>query len=438
MTTPADIPTPSDTIASATKCPAPAWQPTCTEDVINAVRRSIALRQQLHFGGKASTNSVDLRSAQICLRRMDQVIDYPARDMTITVQAGMTIGTLQEILLKEGQQLPVDCNSPEQRVGSLVASDTFGPRKFGYGTLRDYVIGVEAVDGRGRVFQAGGRVVKNVAGYDLCRLMVGSSGQLGILTQVTFKLKPMVEAARIGLFGFNRLSEVEASIDRLNLSAARPVAIEVMNRLAANAVLLPTVFCNGLPEHSVDCNFFLLCTVEGTPAVCEWQVESLQAELELNATWKWIEPPGQHKAGSSAAVYQRIMQLQRPAESTEWLARLTTLPSRVVSSISMLEPHSCMVFGRAANGIVYFRRENRSSDETTLAQSYTNEHTDPGLPEPTAISTLNNIVNDDIGSVLMLKAKELRGATLPKQTMQLMTALCRTFDPNQIFSSHSN
>jgi glycolate oxidase FAD binding subunit len=119
------------------------------------------------------------------------IVDYPARDMTITVGAGMSYGTLQTILKEENQQLPIDVADEGTSLGELVAHDICGPRQFGYGSLRDYVIGVEAVDVNGRVFHAGGRVVKNVAGYDLCRLLVGSRNQLGTITQLTFKLKPL-------------------------------------------------------------------------------------------------------------------------------------------------------------------------------------------------------------------------------------------------------
>ena len=102
------------------------------------------------------------------------VIDYPARDMTITVGTGMSAGQLCGILRHENQQLPIDTADGEITIRELVDFDISGPRQFGYGTLRDYVIGIEASDGSGRVFHAGGRVVKNEAGYDLCRLLIGN------------------------------------------------------------------------------------------------------------------------------------------------------------------------------------------------------------------------------------------------------------------------
>ena len=124
---------------------------------------------------------------------LNQVIDYPARDLTITVQAGITMKELQATLAKENQWLPIDI--PETAtIGGAIACDVSGPRRYGYGTLRDYVIGITVVNDRGEETHAGGRVVKNVAGYDFMKLHTGALGTLGVITQVTLKVKPKPEA----------------------------------------------------------------------------------------------------------------------------------------------------------------------------------------------------------------------------------------------------
>ena len=128
---------------------------------------------------------------------LNQVIDYPARDMTVTVQAGITIAKLQETLAAEGQWLPVDVPQPERAtLGGAVALNVSGPRRFGYGTLRDYVIGISFVTDEGQEVKAGRRVVKNVAGYDLMKVQIGAAGTLGLITQLTLKVKPKPEARR--------------------------------------------------------------------------------------------------------------------------------------------------------------------------------------------------------------------------------------------------
>jgi glycolate oxidase FAD binding subunit len=114
--------------------------------------------------------------------------------MTVTVQAGITLDRLQELLRAEGQRLPVDVSHAEcATLGGALAVNVSGPRRLGFGTLRDYVIGISVVNDEGVEVKAGGRVVKNVAGYDLCKLYIGSLGTLGLISQVTLKLRPLPE-----------------------------------------------------------------------------------------------------------------------------------------------------------------------------------------------------------------------------------------------------
>jgi glycolate oxidase FAD binding subunit len=118
----------------------------------------------LDFGLAPKTPGIGLS-----LAGLNRVIDYPARDMTVTVEAGVTMGELARVLASEGQRLPVDAPAADRAtLGGLIATNHSGPLRYGHGTIRDYVIGITAVDGRGRTYHGGGRVVKNVAGYDFC------------------------------------------------------------------------------------------------------------------------------------------------------------------------------------------------------------------------------------------------------------------------------
>src|SRR5438445_2994047 len=163
------------------------------------------------------------------VRGLERIIDYPARDMTITVQAGLTIAKLQEILAVENQRLPVDVPLPDRAtLGGALAVNVSGPRSYGFGTFRDYVIGITVVNDQGQEVKAGGRVVKNVAGYDLCKLYVGSLGTLGIITQVTLKLKPRPEQSTLLELLFAD-SDPGALLDRLHSSRTRPAGISMLN-----------------------------------------------------------------------------------------------------------------------------------------------------------------------------------------------------------------
>ena len=157
--------------------------------------------------------------------KLDALIDFPARDMTITVQAGMTIETLQKHLAAEGLELPVDCGGT---VGGSLATNRSGPRRTSRGTLRDYLIGIEFLDDEGKLIHAGGRVVKNVAGYDLMKMHVGAHGTLGFLTQATFKVFPKPECRAWTVFDL-AAAELPAMLERMHTSSARPPIVEVLN-----------------------------------------------------------------------------------------------------------------------------------------------------------------------------------------------------------------
>jgi len=130
----------------------------------------------------------------LSLRRMSRVIDYSPPDLTVTVEAGASLGDLNSLVLKEGQWLPLDPPGySSASVGAIVSCASSGPLRFGFGTPRDYVIGLRLAHIDGALSKSGGRVVKNVAGYDMNKLYVGSFGTLGVIAETTFKLRPRPE-----------------------------------------------------------------------------------------------------------------------------------------------------------------------------------------------------------------------------------------------------
>lgn len=225
-------------------------------------------RTALHYG------MVGRPDVLASLSELKRVIDYPARDMTITVEAGMRIDSLKSQLALEGQRLPIDIAQPGRAtLGGAIATNTSGPRRFGHGTFRDYVIGISAVDAAGRLFKAGGRVVKNVAGYDLCKLLVGSRGTVGIVTQVTLKLRPIPEKSALVCFGLPGFEQAEQALQVLLKSEARPIAIEVLNGPAAR--LISAAARSPFPNSAVT----LVIGVEGSAREVDWQLETLKREL---------------------------------------------------------------------------------------------------------------------------------------------------------------
>src|SRR5262249_7821397 len=233
----------------------PVAQPTSIAELGQIVRDAAAQGQAVFpLGGRTMLGlgyPPSKPGIGLDLRGLDQVIDYPARDMTITVQAGITMAKLQALLATENQQLPIDVPLPEQAtLGGAIAVNASGPRRYGYGTLRDYVIGISFINDEGHEVKAGGRVVKNVAGYDLMKLHIGALGTLGIVTQVTLKLRPL-PAARASLIFPCATSNLAALLDRLHATATRPAWIEVIS-----------------PP-----NFELCIGFEGNVEAVEWQMQ---------------------------------------------------------------------------------------------------------------------------------------------------------------------
>src|ERR1700722_20013105 len=164
----------------------------------------------------------------IDLQAMDQVIEHAAGDLGARVQAGATTGHLAAVLAAAGQELALDVPA-DATVGGVVATGTTGPRRFRYGAPRDLLIGITVVRADGVVAHSGGKVVKNVAGYDLGKLFSGSQGTLGLITEAAFRLHPRPGAVAwvTGDYGPSALPGVAAAVASAAGSALVPSAVEL-------------------------------------------------------------------------------------------------------------------------------------------------------------------------------------------------------------------
>ena len=220
--------------------PLAVMRPRSVAELGDLVRRASAERQALYPLGGATMLYLGLPPSRpgwaVDVRALNQVIDYPARDMTITVQAGLTVAELRRVLAAENQRLPVDVpHADRATLGGALAANVSGPRRYGFGTLRDYVLGISTVNDEGQEVKAGGRVVKNVAGYDLCKLHVGALGTLGVITQVTLKVRPIPDAQALVTLGCDDVGP-EALLNLLHDSRTRPVCLDLLNATAARDV----------------------------------------------------------------------------------------------------------------------------------------------------------------------------------------------------------
>ncbi len=164
---------------------------------------------------------------------MRGLLQYDPRDLTISVEAGMPFAELERTLAEHRQMLPLDPpvfhNPRESTVGGVVAANLSGPRRRLYGTARDMIIGMTFATLEGKLVQSGGIVVKNVAGLDMAKLMVGSFGTLAAIAVVNFKVFPMPAASRTFVTEFAIVAEAFAERDRILQSVLQPAAIDIVN-----------------------------------------------------------------------------------------------------------------------------------------------------------------------------------------------------------------
>jgi glycolate oxidase FAD binding subunit len=159
---------------------------------------------------------------------LDRVLEHAAGDLVVRAQAGVRLADLQATLAPAGQMLALDPPEPRATVGGVVAANASGPRRLRYGTLRDLVIGITVVLADGTVAHAGGKVVKNVAGYDLAKLFCGSLGTLGMVAEVIFRLHPLPAAAAVVTVQVETPADVGQAVRRLLRSSLEPSAVELV------------------------------------------------------------------------------------------------------------------------------------------------------------------------------------------------------------------
>jgi len=175
------------------------------------------------------------------LSGLDTVIDYQPDDLTLTVQAGITVAAVERLLEQRGQMLALDVPLPERAtVGGALATNAFGPRRLRYGTARDLVIGMKAALPSEGLVRSGGKVVKNVAGFDLAKLHIGGLGTAGVITEVTFKLWPAPPARGALVAVFGSCEAAFAAARELLRSQLFPAAVELAGPPASERLLPAT------------------------------------------------------------------------------------------------------------------------------------------------------------------------------------------------------
>jgi glycolate oxidase FAD binding subunit len=227
-----------------------------------ASRRAVEL-----FGGNSKrlmAGQITEAELRITTAKMRQILQYEPRDLTISVEAGVPLAQLNAELAKNGQMIPLDGPYGEDAtIGGVVAANINGPRRKVCGTARDLIIGMKFATLDGKLVDSGGMVVKNVAGLDMGKLMIGSFGTLAAIASVNFKLLPRPAAARTMIFAFDDLRPAMEVRDAALRGQLNPAAVEMVNPL-----LSPQLGLRG---------YALAILFAGTEAVIERSVRDASA-----------------------------------------------------------------------------------------------------------------------------------------------------------------
>lgn len=267
--------------------------------------------------------------------RLDQVIEYSPEDLTITVQAGISLTSLQTTLAKHGQHVAIDAPQPDQAtIGGILATAGSGPRRFSYGNRREQVIGIGVANPDGVLTKAGGKVVKNVTGYEMTKLYTGSLGTLGVIVEATFKLWPLPQTTGTVIATCPTLDAVSAAVPALLNAHLTPLAVDTLNTVAMNQIL----------PRSSDA-WSLAVEFGGIPPAVDRQIEDASRILK-DMGFSEATVLGDHEASEFWAKVRDFGRV--PGGVT---VRATTVPTDLPRLANELE--GVAIIARAGNGILY-------------------------------------------------------------------------------------
>jgi len=257
------------------------------------------------------------------LSALNRILRYAPEDLTVTVEAGITLGALQAELGRHGQWLPIDPPGAENlSIAEVLDANLSGPHRHGHGTIREYLIGLRVALADGRIIHSGGEVVKNVAGYDLLKLFVGARRTLGIIVEAAFKLLPRPAMQTVVAADAHSWEEAARLTEQVLENAITPVVMDLHNV--------------GVPAGTVA---RLVLSFAGTSDEVTWQLGE--------ARGLGIEQP-------SSLEY--AIGFHRGTTATEITHHLSVLQSRLVETLKNLEQQGAVSFvARAGQGIVEFR-----------------------------------------------------------------------------------
>jgi glycolate oxidase FAD binding subunit len=286
----------------------------------------------IHIGNAPSRSSVTLSTLGL-----NTIVEYDPKDLVVIAEAGVTLTSLQAVLREHGQWLPIDVAAPDrQTLGGIVSCRANSSLRPGYGSLRDWLIGVEVVNSQAEVVIGGGKVVKNVSGYDLPKLYLGSWGTLGVLTKVNFKVSPIPVSDRSLLIVLSADRNAEDLINSI-LTAGHATSAMLFNRQTALRVL----------GDSSEPAQYLLVRYHGLSEDVDSQIEQTAdaaapfassvvslPELLAGHLWRMLTDFPLAQAPLTATYHILSSQVGAHVRMTDWIAQKHGLRAEVTADVA--------------------------------------------------------------------------------------------------------
>jgi glycolate oxidase FAD binding subunit len=372
-----------------------------TEAVVASIRESGKIRTPLRISGRGTWLDAGrpvLADKTLSLRDDSGVVSYVPGDLTLTVRAGTPLTEIERVTREHDQWLPLDpYGSSDGTIGATIATASAGPLASSFGLPRDLLLGLEFVNGRGEAVRGGGKVVKNVAGFDLSRLLTGSWGTLGVITEATLRLYALPDVDRtlaIALKGSEK--EVASLIRAIVTSPLSPYAVQLLNASAGRAL--------GLGEHAV-----CLIRFGGNEPLVRAQVDALSQVARSK--------------DAPSAVWTRLRELDGNAHT---MIRIASLPERFLAA-------SARILGDEVSGIYTCIDPRRGILRIVVAAEPDNDEDGTAVTNGSADFLKGG---DDSSEVIFEKLPpEVWRAVSPSVVKdELSQAIKRAYDPHNILN----
>ena len=355
----------------------------------------------------------------LCTGRLNQVLEYEASDLVAATQCGITLKEFQRFLREKNQFLAIDPPHLENgaTVGGIIATNDSGPRRLRYGTMREFLIGIKVVRSDGAVVKGGAKVVKNVAGYDIPKLYVGSFGTLGIIVEGIFRLYPIPELSQTYIVSFSALEVLQGAVDSILNSSLVPTCLETLSPSLTDCIsdklslnISRGKYALAIRMESVE--KAVRDQISKVKAICgERNGQGISIDGSLEETlWEEIrEFPWRNSPNSKAVCKASVL--------------ITDVPRIFQALRELSNDHGVRVYAssRAGNGIVIVSMEGEIS------------------PLIEATSSLHNLVSSLKGNLMIQDAPSYVKAQLDVwgeigAPLKVMERLKSLFDPNNILN----